>query len=59
MQRADLVHPWRQQLDNGEVLAGALHVLPGSPVVKGPLHLNMLPAMTPCNDCSLILKCLE
>ena len=58
VQRAYLVHPWRQQLDDGEVLAGALHVLPGRPVVKGPLHLHMLPAMTPCNACSLNHICL-
>ena len=55
MQRTDLVHPRRQQLDDGEVFAGALHVLPGRPIVKGPLHLHMLPAMTPCDMRSLNL----
>jgi hypothetical protein len=29
-----LIHAGRQQLDDGEVLAGLLHLLPRRPVVK-------------------------
>lgn len=43
-----LIHSRRQQLYNGEILARSLHGLPGGPVVKGALHLNMAAAMTPC-----------
>jgi len=45
---AHLVDAGRQQLDDGEVFTGALHRLPGRPIVKRSLHLHMLTSMAPC-----------
>lgn len=43
-----LVDAGRQQLDDGEVLAGLLHGMPHAPIVKRPLHLHVLAPMAPC-----------
>ena len=43
-----LIHARWQQLDDGKVLPRPLHGLPHCPVVKGPLHLDMVATMTPC-----------
>ena len=45
---AHLVHPGRQQLHDGEVLAGALHDVPRGPVVEGAPHRHAAAAVAPC-----------